>query len=144
MLGRLTVVAIWLTLALATSAEAKSDAQDFWSRFRQAVLSGKSDRVAAMTKLPLWVRGPDDSDPVVYYGRQDFDRVLKRLLNQEVTILKDGKISSTTMLKVIREKRDLSSKDLQTPNSLSVELFYFEKIAGRWIFTRGYLEEVSE
>ncbi|MBJ6799768.1 hypothetical protein [Geomonas propionica] len=144
MLGRIAVVAFWLTLALATSAEAKSDAQDFWSRFRQAVLSGESDSVAAMTKLPLWVRGPDDSDRVVYYGRQDFKTVLKRLLNQEVSILKGGKVISRTMLEVIKEKKNLSSKDLQVPDSLSVELFYFQKVGGRWVFTRGYLEDGSE
>ncbi|WP_224984844.1 hypothetical protein [Geomonas agri] len=144
MLRCVVTMAFFVTLTVVTSVEAKSDAQDFWSRFRQAVLSGDSDRVAAMTKLPLWVRGPDDSDPVMYYGRQDFARVLKRLLNQEVSFLKDGKVISRTMLEVIKEKRNLSSKDLQVPDSLSVELFYFQKVVGIWVFTRGYLEDGSD
>jgi len=144
MLRRLVVMAFLFSFALSTSTEANSDAQHFWGGFREAILSGDSNRVAAMTKLPLWVRGPDDSDPVVYYGRKDFDRVLKRLLNQKVSIWKGGKVTTTNMLKVIKEKRELSSKDLQAPNSLSVELFYFEKVAGRWFFTRGYLEDGSD
>ncbi|QXE89241.1 hypothetical protein KP001_12295 [Geomonas subterranea] len=143
MLGRVIIIAYFIAFALVTSAEATSDAQLFWNRFRQAVLSGDSASVATMTKLPLWVRGPDDNDPVMYYGGQDLDRVLRRLLNQEVSILQAGKITTRSMREVIKEKTTLSPKDLQVPNSLSVELLYFEKVAGKWFLTRGYLEDGS-
>lgn len=141
MLRRFAVIAMLFLLASTVTAEADSDVQLFWSRFRAAALSGDSSRVAGMTKLPLWVRGPDDSDPVVYYERKDFNRILKRLLNQEVLLLKDGKVLTTSMRQVINEKHRIIAGDLTTPYQFSIELFMFQKMNGKWLFTRGYLED---
>ncbi|QWV98220.1 hypothetical protein KP005_02705 [Geomonas nitrogeniifigens] len=143
MLRHLTVI-IFFLFAFANIAEANGDTQVFWNRFREAVLSGDSERVAALTKFPLWVRGPDDSDPVVYYGRKDFDKILKRLLNQEVSTWVDGKVVVQNMREIIREKHRITPKELRTPRDLSIELLQFEKTDGKWLFTRGYLEDGAD
>lgn len=140
MLRRYAAIALLLLVAITGLAEA-SDVQLFWSRFREAALSGDSAGVAAMTKFPLWVRGPDDSDPVMYYERKDFYKIIKRLLNQEVLLLKDGKVLTTNMRQIINEKHRITAGDFKTPDQFSIELFTFEKRNGKWLFTRGYLED---
>jgi hypothetical protein len=141
MLRRYALIGLLLLLTITGIAEAESDVQLFWNRFREAALSGDSARVAGMTELPLWVRGPDDSDPVVYYERKDFDKILKKLLDQEVSLLKDGKVLTTNMRQVIKEKHRIIAGDQTTPYQFSIELFTFEKKNGKWLFTRGYLED---
>ncbi|WP_136515962.1 hypothetical protein [Geomonas edaphica] len=141
MLRRLAAIGLLFLLAIAGIAEANSDVQSFWNTFREAALSGDSARVAVMTKLPLWVRGPDDGDQVVYYGRKDFGKILKKLLNQEVLLVKDEKVLTTNMRQIINDKRRITTRDLKTPELFSVELFTFEKKNGNWLFTRGYLED---
>ncbi|TGU73897.1 hypothetical protein E4633_00020 [Geomonas terrae] len=141
MLRRVAAIGLLFLLATTGIAVADSDVQSFWNTFREAALRGDSARVAAMTKLPLWVRGPDDSDQVVHYGRKDFDKILKKLLNQEVLVVKDEKVLTTNMLKIINDKRSITARDLKTPDLFSVELFTFEKKNGNWLFTRGYLED---
>lgn len=137
-----TVAMILLVLCSVTSyANDNREAQTYWSQFRRAVLDHENETIAGMTKFPLWVRGTVDSDPVLYYSRKDFDHILKRLLTQQVAVSDGDGVELKTMLQVIKDKKHLTARDFQTPNSVRVELFRFDKINGTWLFTRGYLEE---
>lgn len=142
--GNLTLTVLLLTILLwATTVRAGKDraAQSNWTEFRQAIISGNTEKVATITKFPLSVRGPDDSEPVIYYNKKQFPAILKRLLHQEVFFLSGGKLSSKTMLQVVQEKERLDPADFLTEKDIRVEQFEFEKINGHWLFTRAYLEE---
>ncbi len=140
MLRALAAIALILLWAGSCHADGNGDFDRYWNRFRQAVINGETDTIASMTRLPLWVRGPDDSDPVVYYDRKEFKSILNSLLNQEVSLLIGDRVICKTMLKVIKEKKQITEKDFTTASVVSVELFEFEKVNGKWLFTRGYLE----
>lgn len=141
MLQHLALIALVILVPLNGIVEANSDVETFWTKFRAAVLSEDSGRVAAMTRFPFWVRGPDDSDPVVYYDRESFDGILEKLLDQKVSCWAGGEVVTKTMREIVRTKVNTTSKDLITPHVLWVELFRFEKTDGKWLFTRGYLED---
>ena len=130
-----------LLCSAASYADENREVQTYWSWFRQAVLDEDSEKLARMTKFPLWVRGTVDSSPVIYYGRKDFDHILKKLLNQPVVVSNSDRVEVKTMLQVITEKKRLTQRDFQTRNIVRVELFRFDKINGTWLFTRGYIEE---
>ena len=137
-----TVAMILLVLCSVTSyAVDIHEAQTYWSRFRRAVLDHENEKIASMTKFPLWVRGTVDGDPVIYYSRKDFNLILKLLLNQQVVASDGDAAEIKTMLQVIKDKKQLTSRDFRTPNLVRVELFRFDKIKGTWLLTRGYLEE---
>lgn len=140
MILRALLIILLICGGTAHAAE-QTSIERYWSEFRQAVLEHKTEKVAAMTRFPLWVRGPGDGDPVTYYKNKDFSPILERLLRQKVLSLNGGRVVSKTMLQVIREKTEITQKDHLTENVISVEQFQFERINGRWLFTRAYLEE---
>lgn len=142
MLVRLLIVTLSL-LFYSTCCYAGQSANEFWRDFRQAILNGETTAVASMTKFPLWVRGPDDSDPVYYYKQSEFLPIYRRLLNQRISIWKDDTVVSKTMYQVIKEKKQLDAQDLDSDKLLSVENFEFQVVNGRWLFTRGYLEDAG-
>lgn len=141
-MGRFVAVLLLLSLLLVTShAFGDTEAQEFWSQFREAVLSEEVDKVAAMTHFPLWVRGTEDSDPVMFYGKKNFKNIWKRLLDQQIVPSDSDQVVFKAMRQVIKERKKIRSKDFQTPEIIRVELFRFDKIDGRWLLTQGYLEE---
>lgn len=135
-------VLLLLSLFCGTShALGSTEAQEFWSRFRHAVLSKDVEKVATMTHFPLWVRGTEDSDPVMFYDKKNFNNIWKRLLDQQIVPSDSDQVEFKTMRQVIKERKRIRSKDFQTPEIIRVELFRFDKIDGRWLLTQGYLEE---
>lgn len=142
MMLKIVVVLLLLFSWSGTShADEMAEAQRFWNQFRHAALVGDVKKVASMTRFPLWVRGVADSDPVMYCREKDFPQIWKQLLEQQVVVSDIEQVEVKTMLQVIRNKKVVTQKDLQSPQLMSVELFWFEKIKDRWYMTRGYLEE---
>lgn len=140
----LRVLLFFIFLCAGTTHAAENGAtplETYWSQFRQAVLDGNSEKVASMTRFPLWVRGPDDSDPVMYYDKKSFPQIFTRLLNQEVLYLSAGEVRSKTMLQVVKDKKQIAASDYLTDTVINVGQFEFERIKGRWLFTRAYLEK---
>lgn len=141
MLLRIAIITVALLFSAATYASAGGDVNEFWSRFREAVLEGDTEKVASMTKLPLWVRGPLDSDPVVHCDKKRFPSVLKRLVNQEVLSFTGSKVTRKTMRQVIQEKQKIVAQDHLTPDLFTIEMFHFQRIRGKWLLSKAYLEE---
>lgn len=142
MILRIVIVLLLLSSWTCTGhADEMAEAQDFWNKFRHAALTGEVEKIASMTRFPLWVRGVVDSDPVMYYGRKDFPLIWRRLLDQQVVSSDNDQVEVKTMLQVLREKKWIRPKDLQSPSIMRVELFRFEKVKDRWRMTRCYLEE---
>lgn len=87
------------------------------------------------------VRGPDDSDPVKKLSRQDFLDLYERLVAQPVYLPSSDQIIPKSMRQLIGEANQLSKEDYVTPDLIQFHQFEFMRIAGRWRFTRAYLEE---
>lgn len=142
---RATVVMCMILVTLfsgVSEARGSGDADKFWGEFRRAVVSGDIEKVAAMTRFPFSVSGVVDSYPVRYYGPKKFKAMLKTLLNQHVVVSSPSeKAEIKTMLQVISEKKQVAPVDFQTPKIMRVELFRFDNIDGRWMFTKAFQEE---
>ena len=130
-----------LSCVVASAAEIDSGGNQFWHKFRQAVLANKVDQVSSLTRFPFEVRGPDDSDPVKNYNRKSFGGIFKRVVVQPVLLPSKGKFITKSMLQVVDEKTEITDKDYMTPEAFQVEQFEFQRIRGQWFFTRAYLEE---
>jgi hypothetical protein len=129
--------------ALAQQNERKNtdDIQQFWTKFRAAILSEDKEKVAALTKFPFEVRGPDDSDPLVYYDKNGFLGILDEILNQPVHQMKGSNLNSTTMGEIVRNKTEVLDKEIISENFARVDLFTFVKEKNRWLFNRAYFEK---
>lgn len=129
-------------LCVVCSAAGKDySCNQYWSTFRQAVLDNDKGRLAGMTRFPFEVRGPDDSDPVRQYDAKGFLAIYERLVAQPVFLPREGKIVSKSMRQLIDEKKEITPDDYLTSDSIQIHQFEFERIKGKWLFTRAYLEE---
>ena len=115
---------------------------EYWIHFRQAIILGEPGKVASMTRFPFRVGGILDSDPVLMHDRKTFPRILARLLMQKIIVVEGGnKMIEKTMLQHVQDKKSISAKDYNSPAMVTVELFDFECINGKWLFAGAYLEE---
>jgi len=139
---RLLQMMVLLVALLVSSAAADySDPNQYWKAFRQAVVENDIKTVMKLTYFPFKVRGVDDSDPVLRYGRNDFKKIYNKLLNQVVLLPSGGKVVSKTMYQLIKEKRDVTAKDYNTPDCIWIYEFKFHRVKGQWLFTWAYFEE---
>ncbi|MBU0699826.1 hypothetical protein KKE26_00780 [bacterium] len=139
-----------ITLALCcvacSSTQKNSDIDQYWSTFRQAVLDNNRNKVICMTRFPFEVRGPDDSDPVKHYSRKEFLVIYGRLLAQS-ELLPSGEKDVwkwKSMRRLIIENNKIPPEDRLSPDFIRFYQFHqfeFQRIKGRWFFTRAYLEE---
>ncbi|BBA34877.1 hypothetical protein sS8_2933 [Methylocaldum marinum] len=131
-----------LLISGACAAEVPDpELQAFWTQFRQAVLARNKNKVAAMTQFPFEVRGVVDSSPVKHYNRKGFFDIYERLMVQRTDILSGNQFISKSMIELIEENPEIPPKDVLTENQMRFEDFVFERVRGRWRFTRAYLEE---
>jgi uncharacterized membrane protein YvbJ len=128
---------------LAGSANAGyADPNQFWARFREAVLDNDISTIISLTHFPFKVRGTDDSDPVLQYNKEKFPHIFKKLINQkEEFTSSDGKLVSKTMLQLIKDKKRFGPKELIAKDFLRIYDFEFIRINGSWFFTFGYLDD---
>lgn len=139
---KISAIILFTLFCLACSAnENASDANQFWSTFRQAVVDNNKERIASITRFPFEVRGPDDSDPVIRYDRKGFLAIYERLVAQSVYMPSEGKIVPKSMRQLISDKQELSPQDYLTSDAIQFHQFEFERIEGRWYFSRAFLEE---
>lgn len=141
---RILIFTLFLALssfpAHSSGSDPASDAPAFCRSFREAVLDHDCDRVASMTEFPLEVRGPSDSDPVRRYSRKAFPVIFQQILDQPVSLVSGGMIATKTMLEVIREKQEISAKDVKNGNMLRIQQLQFRRVHGKWLLIRTYLE----
>ena len=137
----LQVIVLLLALLVSSASGGYSDPHLFWKTFRQAVVDNDINTVMKLTHFPLKVRGVDDSDPVLLYGQNDFKKIYNKLVNQEVLLPSGDKIVSKTMYQLIKEKKDITAKDYNTPDCIWIYEFKFHRLKGQWLFTWAYFEE---
>lgn len=136
------VVYLLLFSAIACSAqEQTSTRQQFWTEFRQAVLSNDNKKLEAMTQFPLEVRGVDDSQPATQYKKEQFDSIFKKILNQPVITMEGDKIITNTTKSVINSTNTITKDHIMTADSFRVDQLVFELKNKQWKLVRAYLEE---
>lgn len=140
-LKRLVVTFFLLTVVVSSAYGGCSDPQQFWRRFRQAVLDNDVKAIMTLTYFPLEGRGVDDSIPIQRYDRKAFQKTYKKLINQPVLLPSGGRVVSKTMFELIREKKTIVSKDFNTADYLQIYDFEFKLVNGCWFFTSVDLED---
>ena len=69
-----------------TSSEQKTynytDLKEFWTNFRNAVLSNNYNDIKQYVKFPLQSKGPSDSSPIVNINEDDFEKTFKSFLQE--------------------------------------------------------------
>lgn len=84
-IARLILALLLSTLTACTEANSCPDsAQQFWAKFRAAVLKDDFDALAAMTHFPLEVSGDADNSPKKYVYRKNFSKHFSYLLNLDM------------------------------------------------------------
>lgn len=126
--------------ALGQSDSALKDFQEFWTQFRGAALSGKSERCLALTAFPFKTRGPTDADPVRTHSQAEFPGLLAALLAQD-----SGLAAEPLSMREYIAHHPMIQKKLVRADGLSARVgtFVFEKRAGEWRFVQSYTEEVD-
>lgn len=81
-IARLILALLLSTLTACTDANSCPDsAQQFWTKFRAAVLKDDFEALAAMTHFPLEVIGDADDRPTKFIYRKNFKKHFSYLLN---------------------------------------------------------------
>lgn len=84
-IARLILALLLSTLTACTDANSCPDsAQQFWTKFRVAVLKDDFDTLAGMTHFPLEVRGDADNNPTKFIYRKNFNKHFSYLLNLDL------------------------------------------------------------
>jgi hypothetical protein len=125
-------------LLLSSSAFAEADFQEFWKKFKAAVVRGDKATVAQMTKFPL-------SMPAFQKNVRDQADLLRRY--DEIF---NGEANATRCFPTIQPKKqsprlyDVYCPFKETPNDLENApiRFYFERTSAGWKFTG--LDNINE
>ena len=90
-----------------TSSEQKTynytDIKEFWTNFRNAVLSYDYDEMKKYVKFPIEAKGPSDNSPSTYIKEEEFEETFKEFLQQTYIQVKDGVKSTPTEYDWIKE-----------------------------------------
>lgn len=117
--------------------------QNFWTEFRRAFLDGDQKTIAALTKFPFEVKGPDDSDPVLFFDKATFLDIYDTLMKQQIYVPSGTGFVTKTMQEIIHEKTTVTDLDLLSEYMARVELFTFVRENGKWLFNRMYIDDTD-
>lgn len=138
-------------LAIATTLAACNDpvsaakntcpegAQQYWKKFRGAVLKNDIDTIVAMTQFPfVIVKSIIDESDKVQVERAGFVKQFPQLLN----IDPGTSPTPSTMKQLTTSTKELSSSQCNALGSqFNVSLWFFQLTPDGWRFVRAYTEE---
>jgi len=134
------IVTIFLMASISCNAESpQSDFQSFWNKFRAASLANDYTTLATLTKLPLEVKGVDDSVPIRKYEKAQLNTIFPKLMSQPVLLPKDNDVVETNLREILNKTEKVEYNN--TDKEIRVEQFQFQLINGKWFFVKAYLEE---
>ena len=128
--------------------EAAQSAQQFWAKYRAAVLAGDGAALQEIVRFPFVTRGATDDDPSIPHDAAAFAGLLPKILAQDTGLTKDGE----TVRDYIERHPELPPISTGGGQSVPVEAdavqfvagpLSFEKIGNRWYWVSAYLEEGS-
>lgn len=136
------VVCLGMLLSVGCSVQKRElTSQQFWSEFRQAVLAQNNQKLIEMTQFPLEVLGVDDSQPSVQYGKEQFEVVFNKILEQPVIFFEGDVVVTRTTKEIVHETTAIIQDHFMTKESFRVDQLVFELKDKQWRLVRAYLEE---
>ena len=138
-----TIFAIALVL-LATASfaeEPKTSTQKNWADFRQAVISADYQKLRGHTQFPLAVHGVVDGIPVQNISSDQFETVMKKVLDQPLASYEGDKLVNYSQRELVSKTTDLKNIKIQPDNGFRVGELVFEKRGDTNKLVRVYLSE---
>ncbi len=136
------VVCLSMLLSVGCSVQKRElTSQQFWSEFREAVLAQNNQKLNEMTQFPLEVSGVDDSQPSVQYGKEQFEVVFNKILEQPVIFFEGDVVVTRTTKEIVHETTAIIQDHFMTKESFRVDQLVFELKDKQWRLVRAYLEE---
>lgn len=135
----LMMIIVMSLFVLDCGAKAEhADHIQFWNEFKKAAMKDDYFRLESLVRFPLEVLGVDDSMPARQITKEEFPDAFRPILEQEQYDL-DGNTPAGKKVADIIAGTD--EKDIEImKNTFRVSQLEFEKIAGRWLLVRAYLE----
>ena len=121
--------------------EPKISPQQYWSDFRQAVIATDYQKLRGYTQFPLAVHGIVDGIPVQNIGTDQFEAVMKKVLDQPVASYEGDKVVTFTQRELISKTTDLKNTKIQPDKSFRVGELVFERKGNTNKLVRAYLSE---
>jgi hypothetical protein len=135
----------WIAMcALGCGQQSADSMQAYWTSFREAVARGDREAVAALTRFPLELKGPDDSQAVLTCDREQFLGVVyDAIMNQGEFLEIDGKLVERPQREWILEKTQIEPRD-QLRDDVFIYSLEFSQSSGEWQLIRAHLNELPE
>lgn len=126
-------------VSCSCTASQDGDFQSFWVEFRRASLAGDLAAIEKMAKMPLEVRGADDSMAVRMCDAKMLAEVFPAILAQTIYRYQGDEVTELSLRVVLEKTPAVAIQEGQ--NEVRVEQFEFGQVDGRWRLVRAYLEE---
>ena len=134
-------VALLLFATGCFAEEPKASSHQYWSDFRQAVNSADYQKLRGYTQFPLAVHGIVDGIPVQNIGTDQFEVVMKKVLDQPLASYEGDKVVTYTQRELISKTTDLKNAKIQPDKSFRVGELVFERKGNTNKLVRVYLSE---
>lgn len=136
-----------LLLALTLSAvvcQAKEPAltpQQYWVDFRQAVIVEDYSTLRSYTQFPLAIHGAVDGIPVKNVGAEQFEKELKKILDQPMANFEGDDVVTYTMRDLVIKTTALDNSRVKDGKNFRLGELIFEKKGNNWKLIQAYLSE---
>ena len=133
------LVSILFTASGITNAQTTcpDNAQQFWKKFRHAVLQSDSPILTNMVQFPLEVRGTLDDSKASQINKDAFSKILPELLSTDPGLSAEP----TTMNNYIQSVESLPASSCNMHgNQFRVGSWVFSEQNNRWLFTQAFIE----
>jgi hypothetical protein len=126
------------TAAFAQNSPCTTEAQTFWKEFRCAVLLEEHSRVAELSNFPFRVRGGLDDDAVKELGREQFLRIIPKLLETDAGVSAEV----VSMRRLIKNTTELLGSFCNPhKNQFRVGVWVFSRTSESWLFTQAFVDD---
>lgn len=131
-----------LLFAMGCFAETpKTPAQRYWNDFRQAVVTADYQKLRAYSKFPLAVYGVVDGIPVRNIGKDEFESIMKKILDQPLASYEGDKLVTYSQRELVSKTIDLKAIKIQADKGFRVGELVFEPAENTYKLVRAYLSE---
>lgn len=130
---------LFLHAVSCSAAPNDKDFQVYWNKFRAATVANDYSALAELTKVPLEVKGVDDSIPLKTYGKAELTKIFPKLMSQIVYQYKGEEVVEAPLKDILvkKERVEVSATDKE----IRIEQFEFALVNDKWLLVRAYLEE---
>jgi hypothetical protein len=112
----------------------------FWASFQAAVKARDADKVAALTRFPILVRGQLDADKPRRVDRAQFKKDLPRWLDQDTGLSARGETMRAYVLRTDAATLEGGRQRETSDRLIHAGAFQFERTDGGWRLTQVYEE----